>query len=1117
MVTEIQPQAGPKAATMNTLIQGCESLLRRLFAGKSPLILDGITGTAVTPGHQHPYGRFFYFKSGSTFRYLDSVENYVQHIYQNKVDSWDTEFIDTEAGNVALVPALSDLFNDFHGNDQNVLHQSLKPMTREYAGVQYKVVTDVSGWPSHEKFERVRWYEVAEIVFEGHAEFTWDEEWTKYRFLRIHNLSDFSMTFNFGIHVYSIPAFGVKTIRWNLDGIVATGDYLWPMMPGDPRLHMVNDNRMTANPVCNPLILLRWIENHKIDQFSTLHSPGFHIGGRLMAELTGYENLFGNQDFDTTLLGDLIHHRGKLIVMRKPPGGEWTAGEVEFRGYQSIVSDFAAVGINAAESGGVYTLAPATAGWEIDLFAVGTNLLDKNGETVWAVTLPYTLENEWVVKGADDQDEFDGFGKHVEVAVEKQYDNWGFNPAVSLNNYEGTWGLDSLGQDVQKITYKYEGISSSGMDGEAVAFTATDTRHDLEDVINAKGLDLVEIKPTPHGFFLIVERDREADSGMLEIQEADTWRSWEWNSSNMPFTNDQTSLNRVGVFWIGSTAWNPTTFGPAWKTIYPKSHLKESSGIDSEFGDNADQTALWNGLSGITAGEIKRLARLPVDAGSSAAPWRTFHGLESTITEFLENRSDADWYDANRSNVIANNGSKTSWARPSLAVEDYNLIAGWINAVESVTPISVEDVFWELRHGIGERSGGIPRTDGETVLFDPQSSALFDLQFNSRDAGGLKPRNYYRTVDETDLYYPVLGPFLEANSIPIRSEVDLPETFATIQTETANFKFWATRAMETDNSYWVVGTPPPGWDVGILGPYYEPGSNDREYYGEFELSSISGASDIPNEYRFNTGGNFKWLSTLDIKEFAASKGLPFYHRQIGIPVRISIYEPPDPTWEVARTPSFTALNIDDIRAREAPGTGVDRGPHLKASGSFSMPTKHAFLERVYTAEEAEFILVPPDEGLFLTVRNVTTGSESVEPFPIWFNAGTLMTPENNHVVLGWVRPVYSEGFLDWIYGRKQAVAIQTTKTNDVEVTIKSRLFPTPFPWTEQGVDTFAVSHPTPDANSSGVNFSRYYPINYARIGATIPNTTTHESDFAIIKTEEFGVYHPLIYWRATAA
>lgn len=1116
MVNEITTGAQNTASGMNVLIQGVESLLSKLFAGKSPLILHGITGTQVEDGAQHPYGRFFYFKAGSTFRYLGTASNYVPHIYQNKVDSWDTGFIDTEAGNVALIPALSDLVTDFHGDNQNVLHQSLKPMTREYAGVEYHVVADVAGWPSHEKFERVRWYEVAEIVFEGHAEFTWDEEWTKYRFLRIHNLSDFSMTLHFGIHTYSIPAFGVKTIRWDLDDIVTTGDYLWPMMPGDPRLHMVNDNRMTANPVCNPLILLRWIENHKIDQFSTLHSPGFHIDGRLMAELIGYENLFGNQDFDTTLLGDLIHHRGKLIVMRKPPGGEWTPVEVEFRGYQSIVSDFAAVGINAAESGGVYTLSPAVEGWEIDLFAVGTNLLDKDGETVWAVTLPYTLENEWVVKGEDDQDEFDVFGKHVSVDSSKDYSTVSINPAVSRNDYEGAWYVNEFAEDVQRIAYKYESILTAGVDGYAVTFTATDTRRDLEDLINAKGLDLVEIKPTPHGFFLIVERDREADSGMLSISDADSWGALDWNNSNVPFTNDQASLNRVGVFWIGSTAWNPTAFGPSWKTIYPKSTLKESSGIDSEFSEDADQTALWNGLSGITAGEIKRLARLPVDAGSSAAPWRAFHGLESTITEFLENRTDADWYDENRANVIANNGSKTSWARPSLAVEDYNLIAGWINAVESVTPISVEDVYWELRHGIGERSGGIPRTDGETSLFEPQNSALFDLQFNSRDAGGLKPRNYYRTVDETDLYYAVLGPFLEANSIPIRTEGDLPESFLSIQSETANFRYWATQAMETDNSYWVVGTPPPGWDVGILGPYYEPGSNDRDYYGTLELGSISGLSDIPNEYRFNTGGNFKWLSTLDIKEFAASKGLPFYHRQIGIPVRISIYEPPDPTWEVARTPSFVGLNIDDIRPREAPGTGVDVGPHSIAGGEFSMPTKHAYLERVFADEDAEFILVLPDEGLFLTVRNVTTGSESVEPFPIWFNAGTLMTPENNHVVLGWVRPVYSEGFLDWVYGRKQAIAIETTATNDVEVTVKSRLFPTPFPWTEQGADTFAVSHPTPDANSSGASFSRYYPINYARMGTTIPNTTNHESDFSIINTDEFGVYRPLIYWRATA-
>lgn len=1119
MVNEITTSAQGTASGMNVLIQGVESLLSKLFAGKSPLVLHGITGTQVEEGAQHPYGRFFYFKNGSTFRYLGAATNYVQSIYQDKVNSWVTSFVDTEAGNVALIP--SEVASDFHGENQSILHQSLKPMTRQYAGVDYRVVSDIPAFGSHERFERVRWYEVAELVFEGHAEYTWDAEWTKYRFLRVHNLSDYPMTFNIGIHSYSIAAFGVKTIRWNTDNTVSTGNYLWYLQNGDPRLHMVGDNRMTANTVCNPQIMLWWLAYHT-KNFSQAFtgggvSPiyangaesgvGFTLNYHALPDVYGYTSIFGRPEQDTTLLGDLYHHAGDLVVMRKPSGGEWSATTMRFNGYSSIVSDFAAVGVSAAEVDGVYTLSPAVAGDQIDLFAVGTNLLDVGRETVWAVSLPYTLEGSWAVRGF----EAGGWQQTTRKVIGGRFDPRPGSPLPDEYQEGADWEIQLPGDIneywAQTISYPVDWLDSGAW--QEIECNALTTIQQLEGLFADKGYSINQaIRLTPLGFAVEWTRARENDTAGLysATSRAEAFEPQQANSGT-----DIESNEFRGLAFIGAESLSPVSLYYNHAIAYPRNYLKLSQDIDTEFGESIDQTATWEGLSSVTASEIKRLITLPIDGGTLGSPWRTFHGLEETVTLFLANKNDSDWYEANRASVIANNGNKTTWARPALAVEDYNRIAGYVNAIQYVTPISVSDVYQELRLFVN--ADGIPRTESAGVHFQILGAAdIIPLVHYPWDSGNLYPLGFWRSLNPASLTYSQEVAFCLANGIPIRTVDDLPESYATVRDATTNLKYWSSKLWETDYSYYVLGTPPGWWDEGTMGPYYEPGSNDRTYDAEFTLSSSSGAVEVPQVYRIDYTRPYEWIKAEDVKAFAESKGLPFYHVLSGSPVRLVIVDLPDPVLSENGSIVLTGLDIADIRPRQAPGSGVDQGPHEVSSGSLTTTPKHAILERVNSSEDAEYLLYHNPGERPNTVRNITEGHNNLEPLQNWANLGEGYTYPV--VVGGWIKPTYSDRVLDWVNSRKSFLGIETCVSSGVDVSLKSRLVPIPFGWVEGGADTFDYAYVNGHRTTGSINGpNRYYPAVHMRLGDPIATHQEHSEGLAIIKTDEFGEFQPIYELR----
>lgn len=248
-------------------------------------------------------------------------------------------------------------------------------------------------------------FALAELVVEGQSTLNIPDEWDKYNCFRIHNCNHTPLTVSFGSH-YSITLspYGCATVRRDSvsENYRKGFTYFFKFEKGDPRfarfdatqLDVPNypnkariggssmmrvSNSCQANNLTNPLCLYDWIGYMAIteDWLALYTLRGFEGGTARwgVLDLGGTGDLrfawfardpsvvfdahpanakhFGDPNDPATLLADLIYHPGKIIVARTsrtdvdPETGHYrvTFSEINFRGFATIVEDFAAGGV----------------------------------------------------------------------------------------------------------------------------------------------------------------------------------------------------------------------------------------------------------------------------------------------------------------------------------------------------------------------------------------------------------------------------------------------------------------------------------------------------------------------------------------------------------------------------------------------------------------------------------------------------------------------------------------------------------------------------------------------------------------------------------------------------
>ncbi len=255
--------------------------------------------------------------------------------------------------------------------------------------------------------EKKHRFTLAEIIIEGPTAVTLPAGANKHECYRLHNLNceQATCTMPDGLSV-TLAAYECATVR---NGTVRHGSYFFAFEPGDPRFYWfmpsadtsprtigdgyaVSDS-MGANNLSNPAILLDWVEYLTREPYSgaEFYHAGWAQDASVQCDVSAfYSDLFGDPSDPATRLGDLLHHKGDLLLIKEsktqtdPATGYalLTFDTLRFNGYATIVADFAAKNITVAPNGsGNYVLTGNDPDNYLYLVPISTNLL-KAGETI---------------------------------------------------------------------------------------------------------------------------------------------------------------------------------------------------------------------------------------------------------------------------------------------------------------------------------------------------------------------------------------------------------------------------------------------------------------------------------------------------------------------------------------------------------------------------------------------------------------------------------------------------------------------------------------------------------------------------------------------------------------
>ena len=283
--------------------------------------------------------------------------------------------------------------------------------------------------------ERHSAWGVAEIIIEGPTSITLPDTWDKYNFFRVHNLNSVACTVSFGGHfTLRLLPFACGTVRRTAPAgtYAANGNYFFYAQGEDPRFYwfiqtgMGNTNgvantswgwdgrvtdTMAANNLTNPAGLLDWVAffTRDVDDYPSYGAPnpaatihaGFITDPTIQSnEHAHYTTLFGDPSVGTTLLGDLLHHKGTVYAVQVSKtkidavSGKGYAQVIKgsFNGYATFQADMAALGVSvtAKTAAGVATTLTDPHGilqlsnanptaYDVYLVPTGTNFL-KQGD-----------------------------------------------------------------------------------------------------------------------------------------------------------------------------------------------------------------------------------------------------------------------------------------------------------------------------------------------------------------------------------------------------------------------------------------------------------------------------------------------------------------------------------------------------------------------------------------------------------------------------------------------------------------------------------------------------------------------------------------------------------------
>jgi hypothetical protein len=841
-----------------------------------------------------------------------------------------------------------------------VLHQG----ANDDAPVPYYILEQKAYVPPERKYT----LGLAEIIMEGVASVTIPDTYDKYDCFRVHNLNGVSGRIKFGNVTTTLGAFGCKTFRRDSSGQVQpTGlNYFFPFRHGDPRFYwfmgrsfdwsnegdpymgadaLTSSNSMCGNNLANPAIVFQWVDYYASRSGNT---PYWVTDPLEMNDISEhYKKQFGDPSKPSTILGDLIHHQGEIKIVRvsrtqKHPENQYpvlSLDSVQFRGYATIVQDFAAKLLKVAEDNdGNLVISNVDPDNYVVLIPISTNLF-KDGESLPVMVFldnldgklpnyqgtgggPFTIENA-IFENPD--------GPNAPLVSSLTREGFALNISQDSRSY---YDIRSAANDPAYedpiVVLGPSTLSSTGVSDSSAVLNGIHKLHvsDLTDL----------------SFFVNTSQDGASYSDVNLIL---TWQGLvlTFNRQRVDYPEETLKFQFRGHGW---GYYDPTlaNYGVGW--LSPRAGRRYTTGGIKDAttgGDDFKLSDLGGGQS-----KVSLLGRVLPDAMdlSDSRFWHILH--QDGLLALLGLCNGLGAADADMEFWIDQSGTLQEMHKPiamALLPEMYNALAAAVNSVKSGNPLSYACLRWWV--------------NGKIMTFPNP----WDNLYNNLPV----PMDYFCCIPPHDDGDPLtdLEGLMAALGIPLKTTADFPPEYAAnlntpggggalaMHKTTVRYKnpicsytfgqqapgsidviwyvVWNISGCHTEVSVetldstaylsltgggpgwqgvhdrgsdpptpsglgqWWTLTPPNGSDYLI---WMATGAGDNRQEGGLEYSAnvvlppcstqpgvaarSNGAVDLNNDY-----ADFQWIAISDVKRALEAYGFGFCYYQVCVPLRLAVF------------------------------------------------------------------------------------------------------------------------------------------------------------------------------------------------------------------------------------
>lgn len=784
--------------------------------------------------------------------------------------------------------------------------------------------------------EKVHRYAQAELIYENSAaSVSLPATYDKYNFFRVHNLNAAELVVSFPGHTLTVPERESKCLRRDSvsSGYLEGGRYFHQFKSGDPRFYKTSNrtdpdtlmipgpvDSLGSNNVSNPSLLFGFI-----DMFTR---GGYFLEGiKLLRDLTQahdvyqlYTAYFGNPSVNSTLLADLLHHRGEVIDVRNNPDGTVTETPFVFNGYQTAVTDFLARDIAVTENAdGTVQLQSNEAGIDHDLVATGTNLLRQGSaiKPIAALQTGFTLDNHL----PPDQ------VRPVIRSESIETPSWS-EPVVDAHGNVNIGASASANLTTHTLAH-FSGFTARAFHPLSDTLTAlkafdlfgspahTGTQQDTPwATFTGKTVVLTAFGPV-FNFTQTVPFNLPFVFGELDEGPPPVLEGW---TSALSYHLTGTELQLVRSIPFTNYGW-PTSDAPAF--ISPRKQRVYADTIDIGSGQyrhpdfvgdqNKGNGQDWD-IPRITNRSIEPLRVLmnPQYAVLDGSGIHTFLGIHNpdVLREFLDDRAD---YQTHREEWLENTVSnpKARMLRHPLHIEHFNAMAFYVNSLTKAVPFNLSHWLWRA-------------ADHSIVRLTPNSIGLYQTT--------IRPKNHFATV--LDEYMVQLCTDL---GLPIKHLADLPSEYDALKTT----------AMLSANATPRWRTTIQGGGAEIKTDYLGADTAFQTFpeYNLWEGTSVPARIHLFGSQAAAEQTEFDWITIEDVMTVAAAEGVKFHLERLVEPLALQVIA----SGGISPLPTFRSTGVQSYSGPRPDGNVQD---HELLTG---FQANYAWFKESATPEEIEWI------------------------------------------------------------------------------------------------------------------------------------------------------------------